>query len=72
MKWILTEKAKPKFKQLYLLTNNDAGGVWLGSLAESKVTPDGVQHLFTDGTAGTSPAKYLAAVTAPGKEVGNG
>jgi hypothetical protein len=64
MKWIPIAKAKPKFKQLYLCTASDTNGIWLGSLAESKVTPEGVQHLFTNGPAAVE-VTHIAAVNAP-------
>lgn len=67
MKWTPIAKAKPKFKQLYICKGPERDGFWLGTLAESKVTPDGVEHLFFDGDL-KSPATHVAAVTDPANE----
>lgn len=63
MKWTPIDKAKPKFKQLYLLALED--GFNLGSLLSTTTTPTGLTHIFAAGNTEITNVTHIAAVSKP-------
>lgn len=72
MKWISIEKAKPRFKQDYLIVDENTGAAVVAHLLETKQTESGLRHTFTDGNDAEFRATHIAAITLPEKEVTNG
>lgn len=75
MKWIIITKAKPVFKKQYLIKldteskapDSEAAGVHysVGKLIESKITEDGLEHLFETETGVTVSASHIALISDP-------
>lgn len=70
MKWIPIAKAKVKFGQLYLISNQTLPHPYLANLEKSETTSGGIVHTFTLIGAVTNPpapvtATHIAIITEP-------
>lgn len=68
MKWIEIEKAKPKFKQDYLIIEKITGAAVVAHLSQTMQTANGLKHAFTWDDQNTYEATHIALITLPSAE----